>query len=124
MFFAYEIFKTILYFYLRLYKIKVPYKDLFHATEGFSDACLIGTGGFSKVFKANFFNQTVAIKRMEKIEESDFNLYLNEIDYVLKFKHVNLLLLLAISHDEQPCVIYEFMENGSLLNCIGCKVRF
>lgn len=64
----------------------------------------------------------VAIKRMEKIEESDFNLYLKEIDYVLKFKHNNLLLLLGISLDEQPCVIYEFMENGSLLNCIACKV--
>lgn len=62
---------------------------------------------------------------MEKIiEEKDFKQYLNEIDIVLKFKHDNLLPLIAISYDEQPCVVYVFMENGSLLDCIACKVCF
>lgn len=62
---------------------------------------------------------------MEKIiEEKDFKQYLNEIDIVLKFKHDNLLPLIAISYDEQPCVVYAFMENGSLLDCIACKVCF
>jgi len=84
---------------------------------------LIGVGGFGKVFKAKLNNQTVAIKRMVKVfEEKDFKHYLNEIDIVLKFKHDNLLPLVAISYDEQPCVVYDFMENGSLLECIACKV--
>lgn len=105
--------------------IKLPYKFLFNATNGFSDSCLIGAGGFGKVYKAKLNEQTVAIKLMEKvIEEKDFEQYLNEIDIVLKFKHDNLLPLLAISYDEKPCVVYEFMENGSLLDCIACKVCF
>lgn len=108
----------------RFGQIKLSYKYLSNATNGFSDSCLIGAGGFGKVFKAKFTNQIVAIKRMEKIfEEKDFKQYLNEIDIVLKFKHDNLLPLLAISYDEQPCVVYEFMENGSLLDCIACKYR-
>lgn len=57
-------------------------------------------------------------------EEKDFEQYLNEIDIVLNFKHDNLLKLLAISYDVKPCVIYEFMENGSLLECIACEVCY
>lgn len=57
-------------------------------------------------------------------EEKDFKHYLNEIDIVLKFKHDNILPLVAISYDELPCVVYEFMENGSLLDCIACAVCF
>lgn len=107
----------------RFREIKLPYKYLFNATNGFSDSCVIGVGGFGKVFKAKLNNQTVAIKRMERVfEEKDFQRYLNEIDIVLKFEHNNILPLLAISHNEQPCVVYEFMENGSLLDCIACEV--
>ncbi|CAI6366278.1 unnamed protein product [Macrosiphum euphorbiae] len=108
----------------RFDEIKLSYKYLSNATNGFSDTCLIGAGGFGKVFKAKLSNQIVAIKRMEKIfEEKDFKQYLNEIYIVLQFKHDNLLPLLAISYDEQPCGVYEFMENGSLLDCIACKYR-
>lgn len=109
--------------FIRFGEIELPYEHLFNATNGFSDSCLIGVGGFGKVFKAKLNNQTVAIKRMVKVfEEKDFKHYLNEIDIVLKFKHDNLLPLVAISYDEQPCVVYDFMENGSLLECIACKV--
>lgn len=113
----------------RFDKIKLPYQYLFEATNGFSESCLIGAGGFGKVFKSRLDlkhnkQTTVAIKRMERVfEEKDFKQYLNEICIVLKFKHSNLLPLLAISYDEQPCFIYEFMENGSLLDCIACHVR-
>lgn len=107
----------------RFAEIKVPYTYLLNATNGFSDSCLIGAGGFGKVYKAKLNNQVVAIKKMEKIsEEKAFKQYLNEIDIVLKFDHNNLLPLLAISYDEHPCVVYEFMENGSLLDCIACEV--
>jgi len=103
----------------------IPYKYLFNATNGFSESCLIGAGGFGKVFKATLYNQKVAVKRMEKVfEEKDYRQYMNEIDIVLKFKHDNLLPLLAISYDKQPCVVYPFMENGSLLDCIACEVCF
>jgi serine/threonine protein kinase len=113
---------NIIYFY-RFDEIRIPYETLYHATNGFSDSCLIGSGGYSKVFKAELNNRTVAIKRMEKVyEERDIKQYLNEIDNILKFKHVNLLPLLAISEDKHPCIVYEFMENGSLLDCIACKV--
>ncbi|XP_025406971.1 interleukin-1 receptor-associated kinase 4-like [Sipha flava] len=108
----------------RFDEIRIPYETLYHATNGFSDSCLIGSGGYSKVFKAELNNRTVAIKRMEKVyEERDIKQYLNEIDNILKFKHVNLLPLLAISEDKHPCIVYEFMENGSLLDCIACKER-
>lgn len=107
-------------YFCRFDEITKSYETLFHATHGFSDSCLIGSGGYSKVFKAKLKNQTVAIKRMER----DINQYLNEIDQIIKFKHVNLLPLIAISVDKHPCIIYEFMENGSLLDCIACKVWF
>lgn len=103
----------------------MPYESLVNATNGFSNKCLIGAGGFGKVFKGVLNNQVVAIKRMEKnFEEKDVKQYLNEINIVLKLKHDNLLPLMAISYDNIPCVVYEFMENGSLLDCIACEVCF
>lgn len=108
----------------------MPYKTLINATNGFSNKCLIGAGGFGKVFKGMLNNQVVAVKRMEKyaedkmVEEKDIKQYLNEINIVLKLKHDNLLPLMAISYDNIPCVVYEFMENGSLLDCIACEVCF
>lgn len=108
----------------------MPYESLRNATNGFSNKCLIGAGGFGKVFKGVLNNQVVAIKRMEKtdekkiVEEKDVKQYLNEINIVLKLKHDNLLPLMAISYDDTPCVVYEFMENGSLLDCIACEVCF
>lgn len=101
----------------------MPYESLNNATNGFSNNCLIGTGGFGKVFKGMLNNKAVAIKRMEKYsEEKDAKQYSNEIHIVLKLKHDNLLPLMAISYDYIPCFVYEFMENGSLLDCIKCKV--
>lgn len=61
---------------------------------------------------------------MEKSVEEKDKQYFNEINIVLKLKHDNLLPILAISYDEQPCVVYEFMEYGSLLDCIACEVYF
>ncbi|VVC45516.1 Hypothetical protein CINCED_3A025831 [Cinara cedri] len=109
-------------------EIKLPYQYLSEATNGFSESCLIGAGGFSKVFKSRLNlkqnNQIVAIKRLEHdFNIKDFKQYLNEICIVLKFKHDNVLPLLAISYDEQPCFIYEFMENGSLLENIACDIK-
>ncbi|XP_050442129.1 interleukin-1 receptor-associated kinase 4-like isoform X2 [Adelges cooleyi] len=105
----------------RFGEIELPYCYLNSATNGFSDLHLIGAGGFGKVYKATLNNCIVAIKKMDKVfEDKDFEQYLNEIDIVIKCKHENLLPLLAISYDEQPCVIYEYMENGSLLDCLKC----
>lgn len=119
----------ILFYICRFDEIKLPYQYLYEATNGFSESCLIGAGGFGKVFKSRLNlkqnNQIVAIKRMEHVfDKKDFKQYLNEICIVLKFKHYNLLPLLAISYDKQPCFIYEFMENGSLLDCISCNVSY
>lgn len=44
--------------------------------------------------------------------------------YSNRYKHRNILSLIAISDDgPRPCLVYEYMENGSLADCLLGKVR-
>ena len=41
-----------------------------------------------------------------------------------RYKHRNVLSLIAISDDgPRPCLVYEYMENGSLADCLLGKVN-
>lgn len=41
-----------------------------------------------------------------------------------RYKHRNILSLVAISNDgPRPCLVYEYMENGSLADCLLTNVR-
>ncbi|NXP57192.1 IRAK4 kinase, partial [Chloropsis cyanopogon] len=46
-----------------------------------------------------------------------------EINIMAKCQHVNLVELLGFSSDgAQPCLVYEYMPNGSLLDRLACLV--
>ena len=41
-----------------------------------------------------------------------------------RYKHRNILSLVAVSNDgPRPCLVYEYMENGSLADCLMGQVR-
>ena len=44
-------------------------------------------------------------------------------DVLLRYNHRNILSLVAYSNDgPRPCLVYEYMENGSLAECLMGKV--
>lgn len=90
----------------------------------------IGAGAFGSVYygklsgQLGLVNTAIAVKRISrdlvKIEEQ-FN---NEVEIMGLVNHQNLLTLLAYSCDgEDLCLLYPFMENGSLEERLAMKVE-
>lgn len=89
----------------------------------------VGDGRFSTVFRATTHlepdgrSQIIAAKLLKS--ESDRNYLTTEIELAMKLKHENILELygLSIRHERGNrgyiCLIYPYMQNGSLLRCLS-----
>ncbi len=49
--------------------------------------------------------------------------FLQELQLLTRYHHRNILSLVAYSNDYLPCLVYDFMEYGSLSECLQEKVR-
>ncbi|XP_044020182.1 pelle-like serine/threonine-protein kinase pik-1 [Aphidius gifuensis] len=108
----------------------LAYKVLTDATDNWSDAKIIGKGGFGKVFKGSWVNTDVAIKRLERTSGKsddkymeDFKQYLGEINSGASCKHDTLLPIYAYSMTDglPSCIVYQIMANGSLEDRLALK---
>lgn len=83
------------------------------ATDNFSNLKKIGEGGYGKVYKCHLDHTPVAIKVLredacDKIEE-----FIREVEVLSQLRHPHMVLLLG-GCPEYGCLVYEFMDNGSL----------
>lgn len=107
----------------------ISYKELFTATEGFLESNILGRGGFGTVYKGCWKDTTVAIKRLHLKEKDadirqDQNLKqsLTELKVLQSFRIDNILPLYGVSLDgPEPCLVYQYMKNGSLEDRLRCK---
>lgn len=105
---------------------RFSYDYLAQATGNFCDVPLseggskVGEGAFGVVYKGTFLNGTaVAVKRMKDSLPEQF---LTEVRLLRRHSHPNLLPLIGISLDAAgSCLVYEFMEMGSLQSCLARK---
>ncbi|KAL7101978.1 hypothetical protein ACP275_08G090400 [Erythranthe tilingii] len=91
------------------------------ATENFSDALLIGRGGFGKVYKGHINNEqtTVAIKRLKSSSKQGVQEFLAEIETLSELRHVNLVSLIGYCNEEREMIlVYEYMPCGTLADHI------
>uniref|UniRef100_A0A7N2RC89 Cysteine-rich receptor-like protein kinase 29 n=1 Tax=Quercus lobata TaxID=97700 RepID=A0A7N2RC89_QUELO len=86
------------------------------ATDDFSDANMLGQGGFGVVYKGKLRNgQDVAVKRLSKNSGQGDLEFKNEVLLVAKLQHRNLVRLLGFCLEgNERLLIYEFMPNASL----------
>ncbi|TYI77524.1 hypothetical protein E1A91_D06G145900v1 [Gossypium mustelinum] len=86
------------------------------ATENFSDANMLGQGGFSSVYKGQLEDgRKVAIKRLSENSGQGEQEFKNEVMLLAKLQHRNLVRLLGFSFEQKERVlIYEFLPNSSL----------
>ncbi|XP_068789925.1 interleukin-1 receptor-associated kinase 4 [Struthio camelus] len=85
----------------------------------------LGEGGFGVVFKGYINGRNVAVKKLAAIvgvSVQDLKQQFDqEIKMMAKCQHENLVELLGFSSDgAQPCLVYEYMPNGSLLDRLAC----
>ncbi|XP_073144702.1 serine/threonine-protein kinase BRI1-like 2 [Henckelia pumila] len=104
---------------------KLKFSQLIEATNGFSAASLIGSGGFGEVFKATLKDgSSVAIKKLIRLSCQGDREFMAEMETLGKIKHKNLVPLLGYCKiGEERLLVYEFMEYGSLEEMLHGRPR-
>lgn len=69
----------------------IDYQELLEATHGWAKHNILGKGGFGTVFKGNWKNTQVAVKRIEQVMEK------------ILFSHMTLKVVTAIGKGSSNC---------------------
>ncbi|KAL4188728.1 hypothetical protein AMTRI_Chr08g203560 [Amborella trichopoda] len=96
---------------------RFSYKELSMATKGFGDGELIGSGGFSKVYKGvlQASGLQVAVKRLAHESDQRLRDFLTEISSIGKLRHRNLVQLHGWCKKlGELLIVYDYMPHGSL----------
>ncbi|KAK4352234.1 hypothetical protein RND71_027752 [Anisodus tanguticus] len=117
----------ILFLYIWKKKKKLKLQDEFElpmfqlstitrATNNFSVSNKIGEGGFGPVYKGVLEEgQEIAVKRLSRTSMQGLDEFKNEVIYIAKLQHRNLVRLLGCYiQREEKMLIYEYMPNKSL----------
>lgn len=83
------------------------------ATDFFSESRVIGEGGYGKVYKGNLDHTPVAVKVIHSDACDRKEEFLREVEVLSHLRHPHMVLLLGAC-PESGCLVYEYMENGSL----------
>ncbi|KAL6313969.1 hypothetical protein AAG906_011699 [Vitis piasezkii] len=99
--------------------LELPLFDLdtiLNATNEFSRNNKLGEGGFGPVYKGILQDgKEIAVKRLSKDSMQGLDEFKNEVIYISKLQHRNLVKLLGCCiHKEEKMLIYEYMPNKSL----------
>ncbi|KAK9227185.1 hypothetical protein WN943_012234 [Citrus x changshan-huyou] len=95
------------------------YQELADATENFNPDCLVGEGGYGRVYKGYIeaVDQVVAVKQLDRSGNQGSREFFAEVLMLSLVQHQNLVNLIGYCADgDQRILVYEFMSNGSLEN--------
>ncbi|KAK9146858.1 hypothetical protein Sjap_006761 [Stephania japonica] len=93
------------------------FRELAAATKNFRQECLLGEGGFGRVYKGRLEStgQVVAVKQLDRNGLQGNREFLVEVLMLSLLHHPNLVNLIGYCADgDQRLLVYEFMPLGSL----------
>ncbi|KAL9400984.1 hypothetical protein Peur_004833 [Populus x canadensis] len=93
------------------------FRELATATKNFKPECLLGEGGFGRVYKGRLEStgQAVAVKQLDRNGLQGNREFLVEVLMLSLLHHPNLVNLIGYCADgDQRLLVYEFMPLGSL----------
>uniref|UniRef100_A0A1J3ESR9 Putative receptor-like protein kinase n=1 Tax=Noccaea caerulescens TaxID=107243 RepID=A0A1J3ESR9_NOCCA len=93
------------------------YQLLESATNKFSDSNVLSRGGRGCLYRACLDEKSsVTVKKLDGCGETDIDKqFENEVDWLAKIRHQNIISLLGFCvYRQTSCIVYEMMQNGSL----------
>ncbi|XP_055811455.1 probable serine/threonine-protein kinase PBL25 [Solanum dulcamara] len=92
------------------------FRELASATKNFKQECLIGEGGFGRVFKGTLQGgEIVAVKQLDRSGTQGNQEFLVEVSKLTLLKHPNLVNLIGYCADgDQRILVFEYMPMGCL----------
>ncbi|XP_057865337.2 L-type lectin-domain containing receptor kinase IX.1 [Cryptomeria japonica] len=100
---------------------RYSYRELAAATNNFSEAELLGTGGFGSVYRGNLSAggneqvNLVAVKKISAKSRQGEREFISEISTIGRLRHRNLVQLHGWCHErDELLLVYDYMPNGSL----------
>ncbi|CAL4985884.1 unnamed protein product [Urochloa decumbens] len=94
----------------------IPKRFSFHELEVATDhfSVKLGGGGFGSVFKGKVGRQTIAVKRLEGLDQG-MEEFLAEVKTIGRIHHFNLIRLVGFCAEKShKLLVYEYLSNGSL----------
>ncbi|CAH1451083.1 unnamed protein product [Lactuca virosa] len=91
--------------------------EIEEATEYFSAARRIGEGGYGPVYKCHLDHTPVAVKVLRPDAAQGRSQFQQEVEVLCCIRHPHMVLLLGAC-PEYGCLVYEYMSNGSLEDCL------
>ncbi|KAG6755695.1 hypothetical protein POTOM_041528 [Populus tomentosa] len=95
------------------------FRKLAVATKKFNPHCLVGEGGFGRVYKGYIgsIDQIVVVKQLDRNGLQGSREFFSEVLTLSLVQHSNLVKLIGYCADgDQRLLVYEFMASGSLEN--------
>ncbi|EOA14619.1 hypothetical protein CARUB_v10027877mg [Capsella rubella] len=89
------------------------WEEIAAATSDFAENLKIGIGAYGTVYKCNLHHTTGAVKVLHAGETQLSKQFDQELEILSKIRHPHLVLLLGAC-PERGCLVYEYMDNGSL----------
>nr|GEX97361.1 protein kinase, ATP binding site-containing protein [Tanacetum cinerariifolium] len=104
---------------LHLDDFRIPLEEIILTTKNFSRETLIGSGGFSRVYKGKFSarlqNRTAAIKRHKRDVYHGKNEFLNQLKLLITLQHENIIPFIGYCDEgDEMITVIEYAINGSL----------
>ncbi|RDX63444.1 U-box domain-containing protein 35, partial [Mucuna pruriens] len=96
---------------------KYTIEEIEEATKFFSNSLKIGEGGYGPVYRAELDHTPVAIKVLKPDAAQGRAQFQQEVEVLSCIRHPNMVLLLGAC-PEFGCLVYEYMANGSLDDCL------
>ncbi|XP_078168490.1 U-box domain-containing protein 52-like [Carex rostrata] len=92
---------------------KYSIDEIEFATDNFSEKMKIGEGGYGPVYQGSLDHTPVAIKVLRPDAAQGRKQFHQEVEVLSCIRHPNMVLLLGAC-PEYGCLVYEYMDNGSL----------